>query len=321
MSVGVVIPAYNCEATIQETLESVLAQTVKADEILVMDDGSTDGTGAILESYKSRLRIFRQINRGLANTRNELIKRSAADLIAFLDADDLWHPTYLATQLRLFQEYPDAVACFTAHVNFSSDQFPGWRPVRQSEATHEIMRPKVFFDRCTTAPGKFGPSCVCVPRRVLGRIGREPFQLRIAEDLYFYILMALESGPVIRCSAPVTAYRIRDGSLSSNRVKLNEGEVRAFEATEARYERCGDPELRRMFRRAFAAKRRLFARTLMGAGRTSDARTQLELSRRSCTEALSEAKSLFWLAATHLPAVLQPKWPSGSRSWPSTNQE
>src|SRR5580658_2014305 len=92
LKVSVIIPAFNSARTISATLDSVLAQVRPADEILVMNDGSTDETSEILESYKSLVQVFRQENSGLAAARNALFRRATGDLVAFLDADDIWHP-------------------------------------------------------------------------------------------------------------------------------------------------------------------------------------------------------------------------------------
>ena len=83
MKVSVLIPTYNSASFIQITLESVLHQTIAPTEILVMDDGSTDETISILGSYKPRISVFQQRNRGVADARNELCRRARGDLIAF----------------------------------------------------------------------------------------------------------------------------------------------------------------------------------------------------------------------------------------------
>ncbi len=108
--ISVLIPAYNCTATLRETLDSVLAQTRQADEILVMDDGSTDETRALARSYEPLLKVYWQPNAGLARARNALVARATGDLVTFLDSDDLWHPHYLESQLSNLEEYPNAVA-------------------------------------------------------------------------------------------------------------------------------------------------------------------------------------------------------------------
>src|SRR5271167_4846321 len=122
--VSVIIPAYNAAETIRETLGSVLCQTVPPDEILVMDDGSTDDTAMIVRTYEPRVTLFRQKNKGLAGARNPLCRQAHGDLVAFIDSDDLWHPCYLEVQCHQFSLHPDAVALYTGHLNLMGQG--GW---------------------------------------------------------------------------------------------------------------------------------------------------------------------------------------------------
>jgi glycosyltransferase involved in cell wall biosynthesis len=102
--VSVVIPAFNAADTLQETLLSVAAQTYRHLEIIVVDDGSADHTADIARSFGEsdpRVRLIRKPNGGVASARNAGIKASAADFVAFIDADDLWHPTKIAKQMAV----------------------------------------------------------------------------------------------------------------------------------------------------------------------------------------------------------------------------
>jgi glycosyltransferase involved in cell wall biosynthesis len=104
--VSVVIPAYNASATLDETLRSVRSQTHRALEIILVDDGSTDDTGAIARRHAAiddRVRVLAQHNAGLAAARNEGWRRARSELIAFLDADDLWAPTKIERQVQAMQ--------------------------------------------------------------------------------------------------------------------------------------------------------------------------------------------------------------------------
>lgn len=111
--VSVVIPAYNAVETIIACVKSVLEQTYKYIEIIVIDDGSTDATRRVLEEYQrvvciSNLQIISQENSGPSKARNLGIKLAKGEFIAFLDADDLWVPTKIEKQLHVFEMYPSA---------------------------------------------------------------------------------------------------------------------------------------------------------------------------------------------------------------------
>jgi glycosyltransferase involved in cell wall biosynthesis len=116
MSISVVIPAYNRSRYIAETLESVLAQTLPPDEVLVIDDGSTDDTAAIAESFAPRVRVFRRSNQRVAAARNFGVEQATSEWIAFNDADDLWELNKLELQMKELARHPEADLCYTGHV-------------------------------------------------------------------------------------------------------------------------------------------------------------------------------------------------------------
>ena len=104
--VAVVIPAYNAEETLAETLESVLAQTHTALDVVVVDDGSTDDTRQIAETFAQRdprVRVLSRPNGGVARARNTGIAATTAEFVAPVDADDLWHPKKIARQLAVMR--------------------------------------------------------------------------------------------------------------------------------------------------------------------------------------------------------------------------
>lgn len=106
LRISVIIPLFNGSRYIRETLMSVLGQTHPADEIIVVDDGSTDEGPAIVEDLRSAGPIFlyRQENKGQSAARNTGVKLSSGELIAFLDQDDVWYPDHLAILLKPFLE-------------------------------------------------------------------------------------------------------------------------------------------------------------------------------------------------------------------------
>lgn len=105
--VSVVIPTYNCARYIAAAVESVLCQTRAPDELIVVDDGSTDDTRRVLEPYRSRIRYLYQENRGEPAARNAGIRAASCEFVAFLDADDLWVSEKLALQMNYFDRHPE----------------------------------------------------------------------------------------------------------------------------------------------------------------------------------------------------------------------
>ena len=122
--ISVIIPAYNAERTILDTIASVQQQTFADFELIVINDGSTDGTLELLQSVKDdRLQVFSYENGGLPTARNRGIERSQGEFIAFLDADDLWATDKLELQLASLQAHPEAGLAYSwTYYRFNSEQ-------------------------------------------------------------------------------------------------------------------------------------------------------------------------------------------------------
>ena len=112
--ISVIIPVYNGEKTIQETIESVLGQTFVDFELIIIDDGSSDRTVEIInKNLDSRLKLYSYPNQGLSVSRNRGIQRSQGDYISFIDADDLWTKNKLAAQYQALQNIPSAAVAYS----------------------------------------------------------------------------------------------------------------------------------------------------------------------------------------------------------------
>lgn len=139
--VSVAIPAYNAQATIAQTLDSLLAQTHRNLDIVVVDDGSTDGTWEVLQRYGDRVRAIRQANAGIGAARNASVQAARGEFIALLDADDLCMPQRMAIQLHYLQTHPDILLCSS---DFSAFDDSG--PLGASYCG-------VYYHRCNPAHG------------------------------------------------------------------------------------------------------------------------------------------------------------------------
>jgi glycosyltransferase involved in cell wall biosynthesis len=111
--ISCIVPVFNGERYLKEALDSILAQTYRPIEIIVVDDGSTDGTPAVVATYGAKVRYLFQLNEGPAAARNIGLNTAQGAFVAFLDHDDLWHPEKLARQMARFQARPELDVCVT----------------------------------------------------------------------------------------------------------------------------------------------------------------------------------------------------------------
>jgi glycosyltransferase involved in cell wall biosynthesis len=118
LTVGVVIPAFNAERFLAQALDSVLSQTYPVADILVVDDGSTDGTDALATAHSPRVRVERQDNAGIGAARNRGLEMVHGDIVAFLDADDLLTPSSIACRIELLTRRPEVELVFGQVVRF-----------------------------------------------------------------------------------------------------------------------------------------------------------------------------------------------------------
>jgi glycosyltransferase involved in cell wall biosynthesis len=157
MRVSVVIAAYNSEAYIVEAIESVLGQTLPPSEVIVIDDGSTDGTSGILARFGDRITALTQTNSGQAVAVNKGLAMARGELIGFCDADDLWTSRKLEMQLALLERNSDVEAVFGKVQQFVSPEVP--------EDQRERLRPAVEI-----MPGEL-KQCMLIRRAALDRAG------------------------------------------------------------------------------------------------------------------------------------------------------
>lgn len=114
--VSVIIPTFNRGWILGEAVQSVIDQTYRPLEIIVVDDGSTDDTQKLLHTFDRQIEVIFQENKGVSAARNTGIRRSRGDLIALLDSDDLWTPDKIQRQVTFFNDHPDAMICQTQEI-------------------------------------------------------------------------------------------------------------------------------------------------------------------------------------------------------------
>jgi glycosyltransferase involved in cell wall biosynthesis len=284
------------------------------DEILVLDDGSTDDTVPILRTFEPRVTVIRQSNQGVAAARNALARHARGDVVAFLDHDDLWHRSYLEVQCASLARHPHAAASITGHEDFNGYGTFEWPNIAAGiQQSSQLMGPLSFLRKYNRETGDFGSmSFIAVPKRVLNEMGSEPFQVSGVDDSFFCTVLPL-MGDVIFTPERLVAYRITRESQSADWLKSVRLWLRVFELLEPRYNIQERPELRRAFRTAFSTKRRRYGRLLMGANKTQEGRQQFRLALRNSGSIGSLVRSIFWCGASYLPQSIQPKWPESSR--------
>jgi glycosyltransferase involved in cell wall biosynthesis len=157
--VSCIVPVFNGERYLRETLESILGQTYGPLEAIVADDGSTDDTRAVVEAFDGRVRYLHQPNGGHAAARNLGLRAAQGDAVAFLDADDLWHPEKLERQAVRFRERPELDVCITFVQEFRSPELSAGesssdaQPVPGYSASTLLARSALF-----DAVGRFDPA-------------------------------------------------------------------------------------------------------------------------------------------------------------------
>lgn len=185
--VSVVIPTYNRAWSLATAIDSVLSQDFDAFETIVVDDGSTDGTRALLAGYGAALRVIQQANRGVSAARNAGIRKAAAPLVALLDSDDYWLPGKLAVQTAFFDQNPEAVICQTEELWIRNG-------VRVNSGKRHRKRGGMIFE-ASLGLCLVSPSAVMLRRSLFESVGFFDEQLPACEDYDLWLR--------ISCSHPV----------------------------------------------------------------------------------------------------------------------
>jgi glycosyltransferase involved in cell wall biosynthesis len=225
--VSVVIPAFNAAGLVGQTLESLRLQTFQNFEALIVDDGSTDATAAVVQEFCNadrRFSLMRRPHAGLPATRNAGMEQARGEFIAFLDADDLWLPEKLERQMKLFRADP--------RVNFSYTNFYFWDGTRDLQVHYRPRRQLPDGDpaRPLAESNVFGISTVIVRREMLAPDFL--FDTRLingCEDWDLFLRLA-ERGLWTRGTRePLVRYRRWPGNMSNQKSKMVECDVQVLE--------------------------------------------------------------------------------------------
>lgn len=214
--VSVIIPVYNGEKYLAEAIESVLAQTYRPIEILVIDDGSTDGTADVAKSFPEPVNYFFQSTSDISTTRNSGVKKAKGSFFAFLDADDLWLSDKLALQMKALESNSDLQIVFGYVSNFFSPDID------------EITKQKISCP-AENMPG-YHPGTMLVRRDSFLRVGLFDPNLNCGEFLDWYS-KAQENGlKSLLLHEVVMKRRIHSANRGVRDREIQKGYVRAIKA-------------------------------------------------------------------------------------------
>lgn len=208
-TVSVVIPAFNAAATVGAAAASVLDQTYSDCELIVVNDGSTDGTAEAVASLGRRVRVVTTPNSGVSRARNTGVERSRGAYVAFLDADDLWMPTKLERQVAALDDEPSAGACYVGVVNI--DGRLGEFECKPARHFDDLCKSLLLFSSVVPS----SPSSLLVRRGVHEKIGGFDPRFSQCADWDYLLKLSLAT-TLCPVDENLVKYRVSAGSMSSD---------------------------------------------------------------------------------------------------------
>jgi glycosyltransferase involved in cell wall biosynthesis len=236
LQVSVIVPTYNRGSLIVSTLDSIMVQSHRPAEIIVVDDGSTDDTPIVVQRYGNGVRYLRIENSGPPRARNMGAATASAPWLAFCDSDDLWHPDKLRLQVRLFEQAPELEYGFTNSRTVVDDS---WSAVTKFETLPsgywDLAVRKIDQELFIVEQSMFGrllmrqpiyPSTVMMKRTFFDKIGgwRESLGRNPAEDVEFHLRCVNREGIGVVAS-PVVGIRKHDSNFSGQTLRTTIGDM------------------------------------------------------------------------------------------------
>jgi len=217
--ITVIIPVYNRPAFVKEAIQSVLDQTWSNLEIIVVNDGSTDNTPLVLQSFGDKIRIIHQENKGVSAARNTGIKHSDSNWIAFLDSDDIWLPEKLSAQMHFFENHPDAKICQTEEIWIKNGKrlFPKKKHKKKSGMIFEHCLPLCIVS----------PSAVMIHREMFDLVGTFDESLPACEDYDLWLRISCQY-PIYLLDQPLIIKRGGHDDQLSQAIRLDRFRIQAL---------------------------------------------------------------------------------------------
>jgi glycosyltransferase involved in cell wall biosynthesis len=226
--VSVIMPAYNVAPFIGEALESVMAQTFKNYEVIVLNDGSPDSEDLerAIEPFRSRITYVTQDNRGVSGARNAGIRLARGSFVAHLDPDDAWEPDYLSQQLARFSSDPSIDVLYPDAVIFGDGPEVGRRYMQWCPSTGEVTVESLLRGRCHVL------CAVTARRETLLRVGLFDEELRSAEDFDLWLRVLKSGGRIAYQRRQLVKYRQRGDSHTADFKSLSDSFLRVLAKAE-----------------------------------------------------------------------------------------
>ncbi|MEM7099126.1 MAG: glycosyltransferase family A protein [Pseudomonadota bacterium] len=285
---SVVVPLYNKKRNICRCIRSVFAQTHAADELIVVDDGSTDGSADLLQKvFGHQVTLIRQPNGGVSRARNAGIHAARNRYVALIDADDEWHPTFLQEITRLRSQFPDADLFGTAY-EFRQGYKKSMPNLKKTSGETQLII-EDYFDRISQHDLLFNASSVCIDRQFIVEHGGFPEGEPMGEDQDLWNRVAL-NGKIAYSAKSLAIYHL----AADNRVCLSDVPKKEcpFSQRLETIARCAPPKLARQLRECSAshildlAKRNYLCGDIVAAK---------HLLRDKRTNLLARRKAYWWI--------------------------
>lgn len=269
IAVSAVIPAHNVEPYLAEAVESALSQTFQCHEVIIVDDGSTDGTIQEARAFGNKVKVIQTQQGGAARARNLGVRAASGTHIAFLDADDVWAPRKIERQVELFVSNPELGLVTTG------DCVMGTQPHGASEKRKRLFEGGNVAARILLRSGLATPT-VMLPKAVFEAVGGFDESLALGEDDHLWIRIASRY-PVALIDEILVWIRQRPGSLTTDRLRLYDHALAALDKLTA------DPIAMAAVGDLLALKRSLI---YADRGYTHFAKLDLAAARIACRAAL-----------------------------------
>ncbi len=282
-TISVIIPAYNAEKTILETISSVQQQTFSDFELIVINDGSTDRTLELLNTVKdARLQIFDYPNGGLAVVRNRGLTHATGDFIAFLDADDLWTPDKLELQLAALQQNPEAGVSYSwaYYMDEKGESIHADAPIFFAGNVYAQLLVRDFIVS--------GSNCL-IRRQAVESVGEFDTEVSGSDDWDYWIRLA-QNWPFAVVPELQIFYRQTSGSISSKVEVMEKNNLRVIE----KGFQAAPPEMQSLKKQSLANTYRFS--------------THLYLTRIATADAAKQAAQKLWTAIRLYPPILRDSW-------------